>query len=109
MHINLTEANGIAKRIVERNESRAAVLKADASAKHASVVSKRTEEMRRFPAARFHVVETATGKNVGDGSPLPIGFATEICNQRDLFRTGAFVIEAANEQGAALLAWRTAA
>lgn len=109
MRPNLTEANQIAKRIVERNEARAAVLKAEASAKHASAVSKQNEEQRRFPKAGFYVIETATNKIVGDGNSMPIGFATLIRNQRDLFRTGAFFIQPANEQGAALLAWRAAA
>jgi len=92
---------------IDLNETKE-VRDAARKAKHAAAVARFNEEARRFPAARFHVIEKATGKSLGDGSPMPIGFATEICNQRDIFRTGEFFIKAANDQGAALLAWRAA-
>ena len=60
---------------------------------HAAQVSARNAQLKRIAGIGFHVIETATGKRVGDSKPLPYGFAKYVRDTRDLFNQGAFLVK----------------
>lgn len=61
---------------------------------HAARVAQHNADLRLMAAPRFHVVERATGKPVGDGTPMPYSFAVHVRDVLDAFRDGSFLLQA---------------
>jgi len=54
------------------------------------------QQIKSLIGVRFHVIEVATGRPVGDGKPLPYTFAKYVRDTRDTFNTGAFLVKRCN-------------
>jgi len=59
---------------------------------HARVTAYHAQQ-RRVAAARFVVIEVATGRPVGDGQPMAYDFARYVRNVRDWFDEGKFLVK----------------
>lgn len=60
---------------------------------HAQRVAQYNAQQRRLNGALFRVIETSTGRVVGDGQPLPYAFARHVRDMRDAFNQGAFLVK----------------
>lgn len=86
----------IGERMLEEREARQAAINAELRAAQARRVAEYNAQLRRTAGVVFVVVETATGRVVGDGKPLPYGFAKRVRDTRDAFAEGAFLVKRVN-------------
>lgn len=70
-----------------------ALRRAESKPSHAERVAAYNAELKRHAGIGYQVIETATGRAVGDGQAMAHAFAQHVCDVRDAFKTGEFVIQ----------------